>query len=165
MKTKQSPLLLAIIVYTAAGLIACGIFLASGSFQTEEKAASSAPLYQIAPQLSAAAKETEPIITETPVPSEAPIPEEPQEPENETEAPEEIIYYAFTTTHRKGRLHVRNSADANADIVARLKTGTEGFVLEKGPEWSLIQTGDITGYVYNQYLEFHEIPKEEYHPD
>ena len=101
---------------------------------------------------------------EAPVPSMPSI-EETAKPAKETEAPAANVFYAFTAVHRKGRLNVRVSADTNAPIVGRLTSGAEGLVLEKGTEWSLIQTGDITGYVYNQYLEFHEIPEEEYHPN
>ena len=50
----------------------------------------------------------------------------------------------------------------NAQVIARFSPGITGYVLEKGPVWSLVQSGDVTGYVFNEYLDFQEISKEEY---
>ena len=74
----------------------------------------------------------------------------------------ETPYYAFTTLNTKSSLHVRIQPGMDAEIIARLAPNTTGYVIEKGDAWSLISTGDITGYASNQYLQFREIPKEEY---
>lgn len=93
--------------------------------------------------------------TTTP-PAEPSTTEEPASPANEGP------YYSFTTLNTKSSLHVRKAPGMDAEIIARLSPNTTGYVIEKGDEWSLITTGDITGYSSNRYLQFQEIPKEEY---
>ena len=103
--------------------------------------------------------EASPSETETETETEA-------ETESETETVQaEPIEYAFSVTNLgRSRLNVREAPGMNAKIIYQIKLGTSGYVLEKGDEWSLIQCADnpnITGYVYNGYLEFTEISAEE----
>lgn len=65
-------------------------------------------------------------------------------------------YVSFTTLNIKSSLHVRIAPGMDSEIIARLSPGTTGDVIERGDEWSLIKTGDITGYVSNRYLKFEE---------
>lgn len=51
-------------------------------------------------------------------------------------------------------LNVRASADPNSEIVGKLYPGSGGDVLEKGTEWTKISSGNLTGYVNNQYVVF-----------
>ena len=62
-------------------------------------------------------------------------------------------------------LHVRKQPGMDGEIIDYLDPGTTGYVLERGDDWSLVQTSEITGYVSNQYLQFQEIPAEEYLPE
>lgn len=68
----------------------------------------------------------------------------------------EEIQYTFVTTNTLAVLHVRKEPNLNAEIIYYLDPKSTGDVLEKGDFWSLIQYEDITGYVSNDYLEFHE---------
>ena len=89
---------------------------------------------------------------------------ETNEPKTQENMPkdEAEVYYAFIAAHTKGRLHVRKSDSIEAGIIANLSPNASGYVLEKGPVWSLIQSGNVKGYVFNEYLEFREISKEEF---
>lgn len=51
-------------------------------------------------------------------------------------------------------LNVRENPDQEAKIVGKLYKDCGGTVLEKGEEWSLIETGDLIGYASNEYLLF-----------
>ena len=65
--------------------------------------------------------------------------------------------YTFTAVHAEGRLFVRESPSMSAKILGSLSPGDSGEVLELGTDWALITSGDLTGYVYTQYLELTEI--------
>lgn len=51
-------------------------------------------------------------------------------------------------------LNVRASADQNADVVGKLFSGAGGTVLERGEEWTKIQSGNVEGYAATAYLLF-----------
>ncbi len=79
----------------------------------------------------------------------------------------DIHYYKFKVINIDSTLRVRDSASFSGKVIARVKNGREGFILEKGEEWSKIVTkeGTYTGYCYNDYLEFTEISKDEFLKD
>ena len=141
--------------YVVAGVLACCFFFLRGSSLSGNAAVTQPDLYEIKPELSqATVPETTEIILETTA-SEERIPKP-------IETEPEPVYYAFTTLNLNGPLHVREAASMNAQVIARFSPGITGYVLEKGPVWSLVQSGDVTGYVFNEYLDFQEISKEEY---
>lgn len=168
MKKSKFSMIAVMAFYIAAGVLACTFFFLRGSSLSGEEASARTELYDIKPQLSQAS-ETEPAPTpEASQPETSPAESEYAQSEPETseaeisdttEAPK---YYAFTTLNFKGNLHVREAASMNAKIIARFTPGISGYVIELGPTWSLVTSGDITGYVFNEYLEFTEIPEEEY---
>ena len=49
-------------------------------------------------------------------------------------------------------VNVRESADVNSETVGKLRTGDAATILEQGDEWTLITSGNVTGYVRNDYL-------------
>ena len=51
-------------------------------------------------------------------------------------------------------LNIRKKGSINAKIVGRMKKGNIATVLKKGSEWSKVRSGNVTGYVKNQYLVF-----------
>lgn len=51
-------------------------------------------------------------------------------------------------------LNIRKKASINAKIVGKMKKGNIATVLNKGDEWSKVRSGNVTGYVKNQYLVF-----------
>ncbi len=155
MKKNQTILLGALAFYTIAGLFVCLLFWKNGSFlsrQEQPKTVISSTVVGIPKEQDTASVIATP-ETETESETLANVEETPATMQH---------YYKFTTINKLEILHVRTTPSLEADILARLKPGTVGYVLEKGDAWSLITTGDITGYAFNEYLEFTEIPKEEY---
>ena len=53
-------------------------------------------------------------------------------------------------------LNIRDIPSVEGNIVGRLFVGSGGEVLEKGAEWSKIQSGDVTGYVNNKFIKIGE---------
>ena len=53
-------------------------------------------------------------------------------------------------------LNIRKKGSINAKIVGKMKKGNIATVLKKGSEWSKVRSGNVTGYVKNQYLVFGE---------
>jgi uncharacterized protein YgiM (DUF1202 family) len=51
-------------------------------------------------------------------------------------------------------LNVRAEAGEEADLVGKLRKGDRATVLEKGSEWTKITSGNVTGYVKNDYCVF-----------
>lgn len=53
-------------------------------------------------------------------------------------------------------LNVRAAADENSEVVGKLYAGSGGDILERGPQWTKISSGNVVGYVNNQYVVFDE---------
>lgn len=137
--------------YIAAGVFACAFFFFRGSSLSGNEGSSLSVFNNIEPELSQS------VLPEaSDAVSEAASVEATPEPEPEP------VYYAFTTLNIHSSLHVRQEPGLEARIIARFSPGTTGYVLEQGSTWSLVRSGDITGYVSNEYLDLQEIPKEEY---
>lgn len=51
-------------------------------------------------------------------------------------------------------LNIRKNGSTDAKIVGKMKKGNIATVLKKGSEWSKVRSGNVTGYVKNQYLVF-----------
>ncbi len=71
--------------------------------------------------------------------------------------PKENLKFDGTETHFvlhniNYQVNVRREASKSSDKVGELLKGSYGIVLEKGPEFSLVQCGDLTGYIINDYL-------------
>lgn len=154
--------------YIAAGVLACAFFFFRGSSLSGNETSSLSVLYNIKPELF---QSILPEMTEDPQEAAGASQEtagslpEASDAVSEAEPVEttpEPVYYAFTTLNIYSALRVRQEPNLDARIIARFSPGTAGYVLEKGSTWSLVRSGDITGYVSNEYLDFREIPEEEY---
>lgn len=71
--------------------------------------------------------------------------------------PKEKLKFDGTETHFvlqniEYQVNVRKEASKSSDKVGELLKGSYGVVLEKGEEFSLVQCGDLTGYILNTYL-------------
>lgn len=66
-------------------------------------------------------------------------------------AEEELVMVALTST-----LNVRSEGDPEAEVVGKIYRDCGGTLLEKGEEWSLIESGDLVGWCSNKYLLFGE---------
>lgn len=169
MKKSKFSMIAVMAFYIAAGVLACTFFFLRGSSLSGEEASAQTELYDIKPQLSQASETESASTPEASQPDTLPAESEYAQASSETSetessdiTTEEPKYYAFTALNFKGNLHVREAASMNAKIIARFTPGSSGYVIELGPTWSLVTSGDITGYVFNEYLEFTEIPEEEY---
>ena len=56
-------------------------------------------------------------------------------------------------------LNVRKEASKNADVVGKLYKGSIAEVVEAGEEWTKIKSGNVEGYVKNEYCVFGEDAK------
>ena len=61
---------------------------------------------------------------------------------------------AVTDIYSTTTLNIRKKGSINAKIVGKMKKGNIATVLKKGSEWSKVRSGNVTGYVKNQYLVF-----------
>ena len=163
------PILITMCFYAAAAVIGFLIYfiVEVRPFSQKKTPYQQASVIEEASTLAEA--ETEPVTEELTEASPAETETETEteaETESETETVQaEPIEYAFSVANLgRSRLNVREAPGTDAKIIHQIKLGTSGYVLEKGEEWSLIQCADnpnITGYVYNGYLEFTEISAEE----
>ena len=49
-------------------------------------------------------------------------------------------------------LYVRASADENAEIVGKMYKGDVAEIVETGDGWTLVESGNVEGYVHNDYV-------------
>lgn len=69
-----------------------------------------------------------------------------------TEEPKPEIFVANATTY----VNVRKEASTESEVVGKLYPGSGGIIVEKGDEWSLISSGNVEGYVFNELMFFGE---------
>lgn len=67
---------------------------------------------------------------------------------------EEILWQTRLLANAKNNLNVREEPNTDAKIVGKLERGDYAIIIEKGEEWSKIVSGNVEGYVYNQYCLF-----------
>lgn len=70
--------------------------------------------------------------------------------ENKSQYTNKAIADIYSTT----TLNIRKKGTTEAKIVGKMKKGNIATVLKKGDEWSKVRSGNVTGYVKNQYLVF-----------
>ncbi|MBO5197212.1 MAG: cell wall hydrolase [Lachnospiraceae bacterium] len=70
-------------------------------------------------------------------------------------AAEEIVFDKVIANVQES-LNVRAEASTSAEIVGKLYRDSYAVILERGTEWTKIQSGDVIGYASNQYLHFDE---------
>lgn len=82
-------------------------------------------------------------------------PETDQEPEaeapSETETPAKHTAY-ISTEHAGASVNLRAAANSDAKIIASVCDKDEVTVLSVSGKWYEIQIGDVTGYIYQDYL-------------
>lgn len=54
----------------------------------------------------------------------------------------------------EGQANIRSQASEESDLVGKVKRGDVAQVVEQGTEWSLITSGNATGYIKNEFLAF-----------
>lgn len=75
-----------------------------------------------------------------------------QEPTKEELEQQEWLNYMMPNV--KTTLNMRAGASADAEIVGILEKGDRATILEKGEEWSKVKSGNVEGYVKNEYCVF-----------
>lgn len=56
--------------------------------------------------------------------------------------------------------NIRSEADPEGEVLGKLPKGAMAQIVEQGPEWTKISSGNVTGYVKNEYLAFGEEAKQ-----
>lgn len=77
--------------------------------------------------------------------------------EKKTETKQSLEKYknkAVADIYSTTTLNIRKKKSIDSEVIGKLKKGNIVTVLEKGAEWSKIESGNANGYVYNQYLKF-----------
>lgn len=70
------------------------------------------------------------------------------------EEEEEVDSVDLVMCNVRSVLNVRAEANTEATILGKMYRDCGGKVIEKGEEWSLIESGDLVGYASNEYLLF-----------
>ncbi len=143
-RTRNGLLLAAAAFFLISGIAACVV-----STRQSGQDAGPAPVY-----VKNEKKEAPAVPQGTPAPE--PVEESAESVPQETAAPEEH-YYTFCVRSDISSLNLRTLPDLEGKILGRLRPGQTGYVLEKGGEWSLVTTGEKSGYVNNAYIELEEI--------
>lgn len=77
--------------------------------------------------------------------------------EETTEAAPECEYpewQEYAVANIEGSLRVRAEASTDAEIVGKLYPYAVAHVVERGKEWSKVESGSVSGYVANEFLMF-----------
>ena len=77
--------------------------------------------------------------------------------EETTEAAPECEYpewQGYAVANIEGSLRVRAEASTDAEIVGKLYPYAVAHVVERGEEWSKVESGSVSGYVANEFLMF-----------
>lgn len=77
--------------------------------------------------------------------------------EETTEAAPECEYpewQEYAVANIEGSLRIRAEASTDAEIVGKLYPYAVAHVVERGDEWSKVESGSVSGYVANEFLMF-----------
>lgn len=78
-------------------------------------------------------------------------PEEQQEEIVPVLSPEELEWQNYLMADVSEALNVRAEGNGEADVIGKLHKGDRASILETGAEWTKITSGNVTGYVKNEY--------------
>ncbi|MBQ7563434.1 MAG: SH3 domain-containing protein [Lachnospiraceae bacterium] len=67
-----------------------------------------------------------------------------------------ISYERLVMANVLEAVNIREEASENSAIIGKLYKGCGGEIIEKGDDWTRLKTGEVTGYVSNDYLLFGE---------
>ena len=95
------------------------------------------------------------------VPEEEYTEEVPEEQEPYEEPVPEEHFYSFTSINSTTILHMRKEPSMDSPVIAKLKPGTKGYVMEPGDDWSRVWAEGKVGYCSNEFLSLTEISKDE----
>lgn len=93
--------------------------------------------------VNAAAKETSKPTVQT------------QKKEND-QAKSEYANKVVAKVKSSSTLNIRKKPNTDSKILGKMKRGALGTIVKKGIEWTKVKSGDVTGYVKNDYLVFED---------
>ncbi|MEE1079230.1 MAG: cell wall hydrolase [Agathobacter sp.] len=67
---------------------------------------------------------------------------------------EELEWQSYVLADVDEKMNIRAEASEESDIVGRFRKGDRGTILEAGDEWTKITSGNVTGYVKNEFCVF-----------
>ena len=76
------------------------------------------------------------------------------EQENQQQSKSKYVNKAVADIYSNTTLNIRKKGNLDAEIVGKLKKGNIATVIKKGDQWSKVKSGNVTGYVNNDYLIF-----------
>lgn len=79
-------------------------------------------------------------------------PETTTEEETTTAEPEPSVLDGYVLADVKLYLNVRQEPSTESEILGKLYVGDLATILETGEEWTYITSGNVTGYVSNEYI-------------
>jgi spore germination cell wall hydrolase CwlJ-like protein len=56
-------------------------------------------------------------------------------------------------------VNIREGMSAKSELLGRLSKGGYATIIERGDEWTKIESGSVTGYIFNEYLLFDKAAK------
>ncbi len=80
--------------------------------------------------------------------------------ETPTEEPVEDEWAARVLPKVEEYANIRSDANPESEVLGKLPKGAMAQIEEQGPEWTKISSGNVTGYVKNEYLAFGEEAKQ-----
>lgn len=109
-------------------------------------------------ELSANSMEVAEVTTEEPTTTEPVVVEETAESvtsvQEESVAPGKFDFTGKAVVIASGSVNIRKSGDINADKVGLITSGGIMTVVEKGDTWSHITSGNVDGYIKNEFVAF-----------
>ena len=77
-----------------------------------------------------------------------------EETPEEVEEVEEVVTFDKVIANVNESLNIRKEASSDSEVVGKLNKNAYAKIVERGEEWTKISSGNVTGYVNNDYLYF-----------
>lgn len=154
------------VVVSAAIMIIMGSGLVIGTNAATPRVEIEAPVTEASAESELAVMQlTETDVTLKMDSSEAPVEAEPETaPEGRLAETVDVVseeptceypeWQNSVVANVEGSLRVRAEASTDSDIVGKLYPYAVATILEAGEEWTRVESGNVTGYVANEYLMF-----------
>ena len=108
--------------------------------------------------VEASQKETDEAVTETVTVTEAPV----EVTENTVleQAGDSVEWETLVLANVQESLNIRAEASEESEIVGKLYAGCKGSLLEKQEGWTKISSGDVVGFVKDEYIVYGDLAKD-----
>lgn len=108
--------------------------------------------------VEASQEETDKAVTETVTVTKAPV----EVTENTVleQAGDSVEWETLVLANVEESLNIRAEASEESDVVGKLYAGCKGSLLEKKDGWTKISSGEVVGYVKDEYIVYGDLAKE-----